>query len=1019
MDVFLKNLEPFDSLGDFMSVLFFNRIHGESDPRGLTHAKVVARFLQGKNTTKMADVLPLMYKHRNSYPSINSRRAHEQDDMFSDAKHPKDIHHARPCMSTWALGLIASEARRSVGEGTRDDPDDPDDHVQLRAKTNGRGKGEVITRQHIGNFSMSSIEAKYKKRHRVPMFLIQHMCAPRVKGVFIVRQRRPYPMIQVTALASFIVSRNRYACGDLAMILGVWHFAVKSHVDVKRVYCRLGSSVSDTTARDALSSITIAGFIKLRAEVQDALERGQTEHCTILDNIQEYCDVYEQGIGRQSQLKVGTAGTNVKLQDCEPGALDAAGYNARVASGRRRELTVESLFHDIDWVHIDGVTNLHWVRKLAEFAPQLEPLRCAIHNLFRNKYAKHRMRAGRPPTKFQPYKANSERETETQGTERADRDFDVQQGIDPDGDSGLLSWVCGDGSSYASILRLSRYNAPLGKFKNKISTPEIWHTGATDLNSVAANHYGLATSSDPSSLSKCSNAAGFKRPSNIKSCDYYPTMRNLRLIWTAHILGCWRLFFGVDNLLQYLDDLATSNRLPTLEALLENASLLTDRYVSQAATEHALDTREATSNEYDNQVPEGSPWVPKRSVAQPDPTTDDEDTMPGLVEIEDPAPPVDAPEEEKEKDEGPKHHQEIPGFTGDRVLRNSEIFMMEFGWWVEMALAVAEGDIGRVWEILKIWIFKFAGSSHQNYMAYLLEVYCFLRYEASKDLNNAVLNNWLVNVEGELGKWLLGDLHQEHYNRWLEDMVQKHGGEFDNKFFREIISPNVHHFLRIKEEITTAFTLKRRGRTHTSPHLRDELHLLLTMFKEQEVHLFRSGRSMGHAAVKQFARGCRRLEAGKLDEWLKKSCLGDILEEINRPPKSPSPSHSPPRSSSSSMRSIPPAASEENSDCRSVDSANSSHSIISILSSADSNEPDDDGEDRTGYKLSSGSYNAAYIDPDTGLMEHDEDVEIDLEELFGGANLEGTEEQIEEEEEPDEEEEGTVYAHSEDEVDSE
>jgi hypothetical protein len=29
------------------------------------------------------------------------------------------------------------------------------------------------------------------------------------------------------------------------------------------------------------------------------------------------------------------------------------------------------------------------------------------------------------------------------------------------------------------------------------------------------------------------------------------------------------------------------------------------------------------------------------------------------------------------------------------------------------------------------------------------------------------------------------------------------------------------------------------------------------MFKEQEVHLFRSGRSMGHAAVNQFARGCR------------------------------------------------------------------------------------------------------------------------------------------------------------------
>ena len=74
----------------------------------------------------------------------------------------------------------------------------------------------------------------------------------------------------------------------------------------------------------------------------------------------------------------------------------------------------------------------------------------------------------------------------------------------------------------------------------------------------------------------------------------------------------------------------------------------------------------------------------------------------------------------------------------------------------------------------------FAGSSHQNYTTYLLEVYCFLRYEASKDLRDGVLNNWLVNITGELGKWIEGDLLQEHYNRWLEDQVQKRGGNFDD-----------------------------------------------------------------------------------------------------------------------------------------------------------------------------------------------------------------------------------------------
>jgi hypothetical protein len=58
MDKFLENLEPFDSFGDFLAVLFHNRIHGESDPRGLTHAKSVARFLQGHTTIRMANIFP-------------------------------------------------------------------------------------------------------------------------------------------------------------------------------------------------------------------------------------------------------------------------------------------------------------------------------------------------------------------------------------------------------------------------------------------------------------------------------------------------------------------------------------------------------------------------------------------------------------------------------------------------------------------------------------------------------------------------------------------------------------------------------------------------------------------------------------------------------------------------------------------------------------------------------------------------------------------------------------------------
>jgi hypothetical protein len=79
----------------------------------------------------------------------------------------------------------------------------------------------------------------------------------------------------------------------MAMLLGIWHFVCKSHVDVKRVYCRFGNTVSDTTARATLRSMTADSMEKMHADTQDANTRGanthgETEHCLLLDNVQEY-----------------------------------------------------------------------------------------------------------------------------------------------------------------------------------------------------------------------------------------------------------------------------------------------------------------------------------------------------------------------------------------------------------------------------------------------------------------------------------------------------------------------------------------------------------------------------------------------------------------------------------------------------------------------------------------------------------------------------------------------------------
>ncbi|KAK6992358.1 hypothetical protein R3P38DRAFT_3331169 [Favolaschia claudopus] len=259
MDSYLKEY-PFDSVGDFLSILFYDPVRGEPDPRGFAHANAVARFLRGLADVKMSHILPLIYRHRCSYPSRNSARLSERQSMFSTAEAAAAIHHARPFISTWATQLVATEARKQIGRATVDDSEDEESRVQLRGAD-------------FDNFSMGALAEKFALTLPLPMYLTEQMAAPKVDGEPVVilvpiTPSSPFVQLQVTALSSFILSRNPYATGYLAMTFGIWHFACKSHVDVKRIYCRLGNCIADQTARAALQSMTEADIEKMRQETE-------------------------------------------------------------------------------------------------------------------------------------------------------------------------------------------------------------------------------------------------------------------------------------------------------------------------------------------------------------------------------------------------------------------------------------------------------------------------------------------------------------------------------------------------------------------------------------------------------------------------------------------------------------------------------------------------------------------------------------------------------------------------------
>jgi hypothetical protein len=373
-------------------------------------------------------------------------------------------------------------------------------------------------------------------------------------------------------------------------------------------------------------------------------------------------------------------------------------------------MTVETLRTDIDWTHLLEIQSLHWVRVLVDYIPELKSMSKDISTRFRSEpLAKHRMREGRK-TVVQPLGTNAERETETQGMARAIMDFDEQMGLGSEESDQFLSWVRGDGASYATTLRLQKYLCSIPdnhkSFRNRIATPEIWHAKATMINSIAANHYGPATSKDPSSLSRSSNAAGFKRPSNLNSCDYYPTVRSMTLIWEARVLDCWRCnplysFITISDiaptfrvfleakpdLLSHFTNLARQDELPSLETLLLQAGILVNRYASQDAHEQALSHAESSEAPAPMKVMFGLSFMMQETGSESTPSAQTEipESDPLALLTED----------------VPKVHQEADDFDGDRVLANSILFLQDFGWWIEIAYAIPEGDIGRVFEILK------------------------------------------------------------------------------------------------------------------------------------------------------------------------------------------------------------------------------------------------------------------------------------------------------------------------------
>ncbi|KAK7021767.1 hypothetical protein VNI00_017278 [Paramarasmius palmivorus] len=826
------------SIGNFLDRLFWcPKKKGSRDSRSKFHLDVISRFLQGRDDINFLHIVTRVNNHRNSYPSHKSKFLTERTEAFSLTKLPTSFRYARLGLSAFAAQLCARRTYSEIGKLIENRPDIPDDEAPARLPP------DSVTKEEIKGFSLERSVRTFRRHAPFISSLLEYTLTPKTRnGDIIKRVYRPPEMLLLTSMNPLIVGRNKLANGYLSMPLAVHQFATQAHIDTKRLASRMGLSVSDSTVRKALKSISKSDREQLQESNREHAARDEVGWCQVMDNIQEYCVENEGGLLRENKLKCGTAATAIKLKGCPPGAFDLDDHINRLIKNERSTLTAHELFMSIDWDHYHNVAALYWLQTLIDFVPALHGYQKEITARFQSAPIAIHRTDHLPETEIQPLGTNAERETETQGMARSIADFDQQMGYTQESSEKLLEWLGGDGATFAVILRLQKYLAPTAldnraTLRNKISTPEAWHIKDTALKAIAENVFGPQACKDPSSLSKLFSAINLSRPPNLKKCDHYPTSDGLRLVFLAQVLDCWRVELKTNDLVSYFETLQSQRKLPELGTLLHQASKLVRKYGTVEAYETALSSEGQKKASESMKIPTGL-WD---SPSVSNPSTEQQKELP----------------------------QEPSGFDGDRTLANSILFKMQFGSWLLLEHAISEGDTGRVMQLLTVWVLLFAGSEHPNYVTFLLEFHCLMKYESSPELRTAILNNYLVKF-GLRSKER--DLMQEHSNRKLEFMVKKSGGNFDGPFYREIISPNVDSFTGVQSAFEDAFGLEHRKNSHTSPLFAPELRVLLDLLKDCQVHLFCAGRSYGHVVKDYLSVGYKNLDSGgKIKTFVKKT----------------------------------------------------------------------------------------------------------------------------------------------------
>lgn len=154
----------------------------------------------------------------------------------------------------------------------------------------------------------------------------------------------------------------------------------------------------------------------------------------------------------------------------------------------------------------------------------------------------------------------------------------------------------------------------------------------------------------------------------------------------------------------------------------------------------------------------------------------------------------------------------------DIVFENGLLSLRHNLWVHSFHQGVAEGDIGKVKDLLDIWPPCFLRSKHYKYTIEMLEIQCGFKAEWSMELQEVVLRNWLVNPPGLANHFLPVDEFQEKCVRMLKEIHNSGGAERTGEFLRETVA----RLLCVFRNITKSVRVAMGGTDYRSGHTRSD-----------------------------------------------------------------------------------------------------------------------------------------------------------------------------------------------------